>query len=217
MALIIYFSSTGFIVAYLATQLYFRLIASEAGAKAIGSLSKAVEATLTREIMNALRAPVMSNYQGFICLRVRDDKGIVEAGRTPILLREKNGTIHLEAWLQPGEPSEPELAFAPVSITGGEERDQADFELRVDSDSFQSDRTSESFKAEKHGRTQTVAFRATFDLSSTRLEPQGSSSFGFSDQPYEMEDSIPRHPLWLMLFQHNRLVQTISLDFTLRN
>lgn len=210
LALIIYFSGIGFLIGSIATHFYFRLLTTKEGAEAIQSLSRSMEATVSRQIMNALRAPTMVNYEGVFCLRVSDQRGALDAEGTQIRLREELGSIFLEAWLQPQEPSESGVSFAPVSITGGEQREEAEFEFRLDSDLFQPDHTYEMISVHGRARTQKVEFRAHFDL----MERRG-------EVPYERSgdtasDSYPRkHPLWLMLFQQNRLVQTISLSFTL--
>jgi len=200
-AMILYFFLAGFIANYVASRLYFRNLASAEGASTIGSLSKALEV--------ALRAPVMVNYQGVVCLRVRQDREKLNAAENPIPLRQASGSIELEAWLQPSEPHEFGVVFAPVSITGGEKRQEAEFEIRLDSDSFQPDKLSETLIASMDSQTRSVVLRAQFSNLGARLESPISLGGRF-------DGSSPQNPLWVMLFQQNRLVQTISLDFASR-
>ncbi|HEY4359087.1 MAG TPA: hypothetical protein VGN16_25295 [Acidobacteriaceae bacterium] len=198
-ATLLFFSLSGFMFSYIESRLYFRTLASAEGARTIGSLSKALEA--------ALSAPAMVNYQGVLCLGIRQDGERLDLSHSPVSLRQPSGRLELEVWLQRHNPDQSNISCVPVSITGGKNASKAEFEIRFDSDSFQSDKASQTVVAPIEGVTRRVLFRAEFNELSRMPE-----------QPFvqESDTSAPQNPVWVMLFQNNRLVQTMALDFTLR-
>jgi hypothetical protein len=197
--MIVYFLATGFMLGYIGTRSYLRPLVLEEGAKAIGSLSKALDA--------ALKAPAMVNYEGFVCLQVLHDGETLRASDDPIPVSGSWESLALKVWLQGPEPQEWGILSAPVIVSGGEARVAAEFEIRLDSDNFRPDRNSQAVEAPIGGRSEMVAFR----INLWKLqEPRQSALDEY------LEESAAQNPVWVMLFQQNRLVQTVAVDFTLR-
>jgi hypothetical protein len=197
MGMILFFSPIGFFATYVECRRYFSKFVAAERAMKVQSLSKALGL--------ALGAPVLVNYLGVICLRVRVGGEVLNARQIPIQ-GSLSRTVELEVWLQPRAPEDEFLAHAPVSIGGGETRAQAQFEIRFDSDSFRPDKDSDTVRVPLEAMSQSVVFRAV----PQRFDPQPESPVS------EATDRQPKNPVWMMLFQQNRLIQTIALDFELR-
>lgn len=205
-ALVFYFGATGFLAGLLACRVYFRLLSTESGAKTVARLADGFEATLTQQIERALRGPVMVNYKGYFCVALWESGSPLRAGDFPLRLARSAGELEIRAWLQRDPPSETNIASAPVSIRDGEDRDTAEFEIRLDADHFKVESGRRSVTVGTSGASERVAFRAAF-----HLEPEPASSSGIPGE--DLSGPRLQHPLWLMLFQQNRLVQTITCDF----
>jgi hypothetical protein len=74
-------------------------------------------------------------------------------GDSPIPLYMPSIPLELEVWLQPQKPEEFGLAHTPVSVTGGETRAEAEFEIRMDSDNFRSDKSSQTVAAQINAKS----------------------------------------------------------------
>jgi hypothetical protein len=197
-AMLAFFPVTGFFATYIEYRFYLRTVYSEEEVRAVKTLTTAFDL--------ALRPPVLVNYDGVLCVRVTDGEEELDASRPTIPARRYRSVL-LEIWLQPEEPKDPRLAHAQVSIREGERREEADFEIRIDSDAMQTDKDSASLRGIYGRRSESVMLDAHFDAESTRFEEPFS---------YPIESSVPGNPIWIMLFQQNRLVQTIALDFDVR-
>jgi hypothetical protein len=223
MALIIYFGIAGFILGYLAARVYFRLLASESGSRALASLAENVESAIARQIERALSGPVLTNYDGYLCLSVNEAGALCNVNEGTVLLRNRAGALTVQAWLQPEAPSDSRVATAAVSIRDGEDRGEAEFEIRVDADDFRLIPTRGTVTAHASGGSKRIKFEGTYEIALST--PNASASPGGTYETPRTNDSDeeefgpkpPQHPFWLMLFQHNRLLQTITLDFKAPN
>jgi hypothetical protein len=205
-ALVFYFGAAGFLLGFVGARVYLRLLSTELGSRTVARLADSVEATLARQVERALRGPAMVNYEGFLCLVLRESSAPLYLGQSAVLLQRATGALEIEAWLQRDLPREdPYIRHAPVSIREGEDRTEAEFEIRVDADDFHANGSSRAITASRDAGTSAhTDFHATFDL---KPEP------GDGDRDDEPGGPRMQHPLWIMLFQQNRLVQTITLDF----
>lgn len=203
MALIIYFVLAGVVIGFFGCRVYFRIAATEGGAAAIAEFTETLESTLARKVESALRGPVMVNYEGYLCLSIQQSGRQLNLDESAVILKSFSGELNVQAWVQRDAPPN-SVASAPVSIRDGDDRDTADFEIRLDSDDFRTSDSTRRVTTSRQGETPRAAFTAKFDIDT----PESSSAGD------DAEDDAPalQHPLWLMLFQQNRLVQTITLD-----
>jgi hypothetical protein len=169
-------------------------------------LSHSLEATLTRQIQSALRAPPLVNYDGWLCFVVWDGRERLNSETWEIELDRSFGRLTFEAWLQADRPGESGRSSVAVSVEDGEDRDEAEFEIRFDCDGFRLSTTGEMVMVERRGVSRRIECQAEYDFS----RPEGSGDKP-ADFPPNAEAS--RCLLWIMLFQQNRLVQTITLHF----
>lgn len=222
MALVIYFSLAGFVIGILSTRVYFRLISSPSGSKVVAGLTGDLEAALARKIEQALSGPVLVNYEGCLCVSVEQGGSRVTTGEGMVSLPSRSGSLRFQAWLQPATPADSHLATASVSVRNGEDRDEAEFEIRVDSDEFRLMPQSATVKVRHGGESGKVEFNGLYEFKAgatpAHADPPAAARLSLGKGPVvEDDDDTPpapvQHPLWLMLFQQNRLVQTITLDF----
>jgi hypothetical protein len=146
-----------------------------------------VESQLDR-IGAALGVTTLDNYQGFVCLFLRDNQGEVvntADDGTPVLRPER--PYELVVWFQPNKP---EVGTAEeIRITEGIDSRDVDFYVVPDGDSitFRPQRELVSFETAKPSPRVTFQFRSPA-----------------SADPYE---------LWVEVSQKNRFIRDISTTF----
>jgi hypothetical protein len=222
MALVFYFGSAGLIIGFLVARVYVRLMSTESGARAVAGFTGDIESALARKVEQVLNGPVLANYNGYLCLSIEQPGAHVNAGENTVLVRSRTGELRFQAWLQPEAPSDARLANAAVSVRNGEDREEVEFDIRVDADEFRLIPTSASVSVHRNQPSQKIEFNCVYDLktNAATAHSEYSSNYSASGATDSMEDDTPptaaEHPLWLMLFQQNRLLQTITLDFKLQ-
>jgi hypothetical protein len=214
-ALVIYFGTVGSLSGYLLTRFYIHFSTRKSGADSLAHLTETLETALERKIDRALRGPIMVNYEGVLCMTAQCNGNACEINEGKIAVSKDRGEVILRAWVQSEPPRHGEVTYAEVVIRDGEDEAEAEFEVRVDSDDLRADKTRQVLRVLRGEISAKVSFHLTYDFlaSGARF---GDAFSTVADENENGHPQRPEHPLWLMLFQQNRLVQTIALDVSFR-
>jgi hypothetical protein len=140
------------------------------------------------QISSALGLTTFDNYNGFVCLTLKDKEGLdIDFSEDREAILRAKEFYELAVWFQPFEPEQG--LYEQISITEGMDTQEVEFQLIPDSDSVRvlPNRKTVAFEPEESSPQVMFQFRA----------PEATD-------PYE---------LWIQVFQKNRSIQVISAVF----
>lgn len=133
--------------------------------------------------------PVLVNYSGYLCIRVRSASGLVPFEPPGTLVSHPGAELEIELQLSPEADSAEEWTMThPVRVQDGQDSDAVTFELLPASETLSFEPLRRVITFEPHGQSGPLTFR-----------------FAMPSQPEP-------HLFWIQIFQQNRLALSVRFE-----